>query len=144
MRALFPFLTAFASGELRESIRRAKRNAFFYALIAFFALILVAFALVAGQIYLAGIYGPLNAALIIAGAALVIMVLLFIAMKISAARDRRRARERKRANASLYTTAALTMVPYILKSRATLILGVPLAALAGYFILGGGGKEDDD
>lgn len=143
MRALLPFLTAFASGELHETVRRTKRNAVFYAMIAVLGIIVVIFALVALQIFLAGLYGPLKAALIIAGAALVLIILVFVAMKIVAARDRRRARERRRANASLYTTAALTFIPYVMRSKVTLAVGLPLAALAGYFLLGGRGDRDD-
>jgi len=143
MRALLPLLTAFASGELHETIRRTKRNAVFCGIIAFFALILVAFLLVALQVYLAGLYGALNAALAISGMALIVIVVLFVIMKAVAARDRRLARERQRAHASLYTTAAVTLIPYVFRSKATLLLGVPLAALAGYFLLGGRDNEDD-
>jgi len=143
MRALLPLLTAFASGELHETVRRTKRNAVFYGVIAILGIILVIFALVAAQVWLAGLYGPLDAALMIAGSALVLMILVFVVMKIVAARDRRRARERRRANTSLYTTAALTLVPYVLRSKVTLVVGLPLAALAGYFLFGGRGDRDD-
>ena len=142
MRALLPFLTAFASGELHETVRRTKRNAVFYAMIAVLGIILVIFALVAAQVFLASLYGPLEAALIIAGAALVLIILVFVAMKIVAARDRRRALER-RASTSLYATAALTLIPYVLRSKVTLAVGLPLAALAGYFLLGGRGDPED-
>lgn len=144
MRALLPLLTAFASGELHESVRRAKRNAIFCAVMAFLALIAVAFALVAAQVFLASLYGALDAALIIAGLALAILIIVFVVMKIVAARARRRARERRRANASLYTTAALTLVPYVLRSKTTLIVGVPLAALAGYFLFGSRREDDEE
>lgn len=144
MRGLLPIITAFASGELHEGVRRAKRNAIFYAVVLFFGLIVVAFALVAAQIFLAGLYGALAAALIIAGVALVLLITACVAMRIATARDRRRARERRHTNVSLYTTAALTLIPYMLRSRTTLLLGVPLAAIAGYFLLGGRGGEEDD
>ena len=143
MGKLFPFLTTMISGELAIAIANLKREAVFLSVIAVFGVIAVIFGLVAADIALAGAVGALDAALIIAGSAVAICLLVFIVMKIVVARARRRARIRREAAAG-YATAAAAFLPFLLRSKATLAVGIPLAALAGYLLFPGRSKSDDD
>ena len=143
MRRIFPLITGLVSGEVGMMIGNAKREAIFLAIIAFFALIAISFGLVAADVALAGVFGPLYASLIIAGSALVLCLLVFIAMKIAMARARRQARVRREA-AAAYATAATTFLPFLLRSKSVLAVGIPLAALAGFLLVPGRSRKDDD
>ncbi len=144
MKSILPLLASLASGEIGLAINNAKREAIFLAIIAFFALVAVVFALAAAEVALAAVYGPLYACLIIAGSALVLCVLVLVVMKIAMARARRRARLRREANQAAYTTAAMTFLPFALRSKAALAIGIPLAALAGYLLVPGRNRKGDD
>lgn len=131
------------SGEVGVAIGNAKRQAIFLAVVAFFALVAVSFGLVAADIALAGVFGPLYASLIMAGAALVLCLLVLIVMKIVMARAHRQALKRREA-AAAYATAAATFLPFLLRSKSVLAVGIPLAALAGYLLVPGRSRKDDD
>lgn len=149
MQSLLPLISAFLSGEVGETLRRTKRNAAYGAFIAFFALLAIVFALVAATIALAGRYGALHACLFMAGGAAVMAIVAWIALRIAAARERRRARERAKSNRTLLAAAALTALPMLLRSRPALLISLPLLALGGFSLLSGrgdavAGNDDDD
>ncbi|MGN6548444.1 MAG: phage holin family protein [Pararhizobium sp.] len=144
MRAVFPFLTSLATGEVQDRVQGFKRSLALYAIVALFALITLVFLLVAAYTALMTAYGPIYAALILAGIAFVVCLIFVVAVKIAQARQRRRARERRRASASLYTTAGLTLAPYLLRSKALMAIGLPIAGLAAFLLLRGHGEDDDE
>lgn len=143
MNRLLPLITGVVSGELATMIANAKREAVLLAVIAFFALIAISFGLVAAELALAGVFGPIWSSLIIGGAALFICLIVFIVLKIQTARARRQARERREAAAS-YATAATAFLPFVLRSKAAIAVGIPLAALAGYLLVPGKSQKRDD
>ncbi|TPW26687.1 hypothetical protein [Pararhizobium mangrovi] len=144
MRSLLPLLTSFASGEVGLRIKNAKRQAVMMSIVAFFVLIAVAFGLIALEVYLARIYGNLGACLLIAIVSLVVGLVVLMASKFMQAKARRRALRRRQENNAMFSAAAVSFLPYLLRSRATMLLGVPLAAAIGYMLMGRGGSSNDD
>ena len=140
---LLPFMMGLVSGEVALMLGNAKRQAVFLAIIAFFALIAVSFGLVAVDMALAAVLGALYASLIMAGGALVLCLLVFIIMKIVMARAHRQAAKRREA-ATAYATAAATFMPFLLRSKSVLAVGIPLAALAGFLLVPRRSRRSDD
>lgn len=144
MRALFPLLTSLATGEVQDRVQGLKRSMALYAIIAFLAFVTIVFLLVAAYTALMTAFGPIYAALILAGIAFVVCLFFVVALKIAQARQRRRARERRRANTSLYTTAGLTLAPLLFRSKALMAIGLPAAGLAAFLFLRRRSGEEED
>ena len=137
LKLLAPLLTSLAAGEVGLVVSRAKQSAIFAAIIAVLVTIGAVFLLVAAQISLAEHYGPLYAALIIAGSAFGLAIIAYIAMKIASSSARRRQEERAKVDTStVLTIAALAVAPALLRSRALLLLTVPLVAFGGLSLAG--------
>ena len=137
LKLLTPLLTSLAAGEVGLVVSRAKQSAIFSAIIAILAVIGMVFLLVAADIALAELYGPLCAALIIAGAAFGLALIAYIAMKIAAAAARKRQKEQAKVDVpAVLTIAAIAAAPVVLRSRALLALAVPLVALGGLSLAG--------
>jgi biotin transporter BioY len=98
---LFPILSLLVGTSVHRTVARTKRNGIFVAIAVLFVLTAYALAVVAGAIWLAGIYGPIGAALFLAACALLIAIMVLIAMTFINAREARRARERRQAVESL-------------------------------------------
>lgn len=133
------FLTSLASFlgiEVEELTQRLQQNAVTWAVIGLFAVICLAFLLVAAHLGLAIWVGPIWSALIIAGIALVIAAILFVVYRMNEGAARKRELERRRtaeANA-LMTGAAVTALPVLLKSPLVRNVGIPVgAALAALY-----------
>lgn len=142
-------LAALLGIEVDVLTERIKQNAMVYGLVALFGVICLAFLLVAAHVGLTYWVGPLWAALIIAGAALLVLFVIWLwAGAVERARLRRVA-ERRRATDStaLVTTAAITALPLLIKNPAIRIAAVPLGFLIGYILLSryasGGAKGGD-
>lgn len=136
-------LAALLGIETEALIARAKRNLIGYAAIAFFATITVVFLLVALYIGLTTYVEPIWSALIIAGVALIIAIIILAAIRLGE-RERKRAElERRRSSetSAFATTAALTALPIILKSPLLRTIGIPLAVLAAFALLGKSGRD---
>jgi hypothetical protein len=122
--------------EVEELTERIKQNAGLWGVIGVFAVICLAFLLVAAHLGLTLWVGPIWSALIIAGVALVIAAIFFIVYRVNEGTAHRRALERRRsaeANA-LMTGAAVTALPVLLKSPLVRNVGIPLgAALAALY-----------
>ena len=88
-------------------------------------------------------FGPIIAALIIAGGALVLALAVYLGTQIGEGARRRRIAERRRSSetGAFVTTAALTALPVILKSPTLRTVGIPLAALAAFMLLGRNGSD---
>ena len=67
---LFPILSLLVGTSIHRTVARTKRNGIFVAIAAVLLLTAYTLAVVAGAIWLSGIYGPIGAALFLAAAAL--------------------------------------------------------------------------
>jgi membrane protein DedA with SNARE-associated domain len=132
--------------EIESLVDRFKRDALVNGLIAFCALIAIIFLLIAGYVALAAAMGPLIAALVMAGGALVLTLLIFLISKIGARARKRRELERRRKNeaGAVVTTAAITALPTLIRSPLGKRLGIPLVVLAAYLLFRRPGASDED
>jgi hypothetical protein len=120
---LFPILSLLIGNSVHRTLARTRRNGIFIVLAAVFLLTAYVLAVTAGAIWLAGIYGPVGAALFLAACALLIGIVVLIVMMIMNVQDARRAQERRLAIESL-AAAGISLV----RSQPLLTAGV-LAAL---------------
>ena len=111
-------LAALLGIEVDALIERLKRNATTIAVVAFLALIGVVFLLVAANVALTELVGPLFAPLILAGVAILAAAIVWFSADAAEKRRARRSAERKRSTdtTALITTAALTALPLALKN----------------------------
>ncbi|MER8629386.1 hypothetical protein NKH55_06330 [Mesorhizobium opportunistum] len=147
MGLLASLLSGFASGETLAALRRARTAAIVYALAALAALCGLGFLVGAAYIWAAARYGSLAAALGFGvGFLVVASLVLLIHRLMSGARARREAKRRKTDMKAIGVTAALALLPTLLKGTGGLkrgglkgkgglgiILG-PAVALAAYAI----------
>jgi hypothetical protein len=128
--------------EVETLLERVKGSAVAFAAIGLFSLICVFFLLVALYAWLTDWVGPIWSPLIIAGAALVIALILFGALHIQQAALRRRAEERRREaqETALVAGAALGALPELLRSPLVRNVGLPLALYVGFLLFAGPGK----
>ena len=112
-------LAALLGIEVDALIERLKRNATTIAVVAFLALIGVVFLLVAANVGLTELVGPLFAPLILAVVAIAAAAIIWFSAEAGEKRRTRRAAERKRSTdtSALITTAALTALPFALKRQ---------------------------
>jgi hypothetical protein len=124
--------------EVDELLEHFKRNAMAWSAVALFALIALAFVLVALNAWFTLIWGPIVAPLVIAAGALVIALGLYAAIAISDNIAKKHAAQRRNAaeKTALVTTAALTALPLVLKSDLMKKVGIPIGgALAAAYLL---------
>jgi len=146
MGMLASLLSGLASGETVAAVRRARTAAIVYALAALAALCGLGFLVGAGYIWAAARYGSLAAALGFGIGFLVIAgLVLLIHRMMSGARARREARRRNADMKAIGITAALAVLPTLLKGKGGLgiVLG-PAVALAAYAIYRENTKPGDD
>ncbi len=120
-------------------LRQLRENAVAFAAIGVFAMIGVAFLLVAANTALTWYVGPLWAPLIIAAAAFVVALALFATEKMRKRSLRRRAAEAavEAEGTALVASAALSLLPDLLSSPAVRNIGLPIALYAGFLLLSG-------
>lgn len=136
MGTLASLISALASGEAIAAMRRARTAAVVYGLAAVAALCGLGFLLGAAYIWAADRYGPMAACLGFAAGFLVLAGLILIIHQLAAGtRARRRARRRNADLKALGITAALALLPSLLKRKGgkELVLG-PIIALVAYAI----------
>jgi len=128
--------------EVETLLERVKGSAVAFAAIGLFSLICVFFLLFALYAWLTDWVGPIWSPLIIAGAALVMALILFGALHIQQAALRRRAEERRREaqETALVAGAALGALPELLRSPLVRNVGLPLALYVGFLLFAGPGK----
>ncbi|MBY5840013.1 hypothetical protein J3P71_19780 [Rhizobium leguminosarum] len=132
---LLPILSLLTGASVHRTVARAKRNGIFVALAVLFLLTAYALAVTAGAIWLAGIYGPVGAALFLAACALLIAIIALVAMSIINAREAHRARERRAALESLATVGL-----GLIRAQPLLTAGVLAAIVAANLV---GSKRED-
>jgi hypothetical protein len=143
---LASLISGLASGETVAAVRRARTAAIVYALAALAALCGLGFLVGAAYIWVAGRYGPVAACIGFGVGFLAIAGLILLIHQLSAgARARRRARRRNADMKAIGITAALAVLPMLLKGKGGLgtILG-PAIALAAYAIYRENVKPDTD
>jgi hypothetical protein len=148
MHFLLP-LASILGIEADELIGRIRKNAIAWAAVALFALIGLAFVLVAIANAATLAWGPIVGPLVIALAAIVIAIAIWAVMAIVEGIAKRRAAEKRHAQekTALVTTAALTALPLVLQSSLMRKVGIPVGgALAAAFLLSkpGGHRAGDD
>lgn len=124
--------------EVDELLEHFKKNAMAWSAVALFALIALAFGLVALNAWFTLMWGPIVAPLIIAAGALVIALAVYAVIAITDGIAERRAAERRNSaeKTALVTTAALTALPLVLKSDLMKKVGIPIGgALAAAYLL---------
>lgn len=145
MGLLVSLISGFASGETAAAMRRARTAAIIYVLAMLAALCGLGFLVGAAYIWVAARYGSLAAALGFGAGFLIIAgLILLIHQLMSGARARREARRRNADMKMIGITAALAVLPALLKGKAGLglILG-PAAALVAYAIYRENVRPDD-
>jgi len=136
--------------EVDELLDHLKKNAMAFSALALFALVGLVFLLVALNAYLSLVWGPVVAPLVIGVVALVIAAAIWLTIAIIDSIARKRAAERRNAaeKTALVTTAALTALPFVLKSDIMKKVGIPIGgALAAAYLLAkptGAHHETDD
>ncbi len=91
---LFPLLSLLVGTSVHRTVARTKRNGIFVAIAVVLLLTAYTLAVVAGAIWLSGIYGPIGAALFLAACALLIAIVVLVIMMVINAQEARRAAER--------------------------------------------------
>ncbi len=137
MQFLLP-LASILGIEVDELLDRLKKNAIAWSAVALFALIGIAFVLVAVNNAATLAWGPIVGPLVVALVAIVVAVGIWIIMAVIEGIARRKALERRHAQekTALVTTAALTALPLVLQSPLMRKVGIPIGgALAAAFLL---------
>ncbi|AMY02609.1 hypothetical protein AB0V79_30585 [Mesorhizobium ciceri] len=145
MGMLATLISGLASGETVAAVHRARTAAIVYVIAIAAALCGLGFLVGAAYIWTAMRYGSLAAALGFGAGFLVLAGLILLIYRISAgSRARRRAQRRNADMKAIGVTAALAVLPSLLKGKGGLgaILG-PAVALAAYAIYRENVKSDD-
>lgn len=149
MQFLLP-LASILGIEVDELIDRVKKNAIAWSAVALFALVGLAFILVAIANAATLTWGPIVGPLVIALGAIIIALGIWITMAVIEGIAKRKALEKRHAQekTALVTTAALTALPIVLQSPLMRKVGIPVGgALAAAFLLSksnGHHHADDD
>ena len=143
------FMTPLASlvgTEVEHITSRIKRTVIVNTTIAILGATAVVFLIAAGFMALAAEVGGIYAALICAGAFVLLALIVYLgAMIIEARRKRVIARRRRSSDTSAFlTTATLTALPVLLRSPLVRTLGLPAAAIAAVWMISNGGDQDAD
>ena len=131
--------------EVEGLASKARSAALVWGLIALFSAIATGFLIAAGYMALADSVGPIIAALILAGAFLVLALAVYLGSLIGRSHRQRELAERRRSKetSAFLTTAAITALPLLTKSPALLRLGLPAAAIAAIALLRDNEADDE-
>jgi hypothetical protein len=129
--------------EIDVLLKQFRENALAIAAIGVFTAIGLVFLLIAANTALTWYVGPLWAPLIIAGAAFVLAIAVWIADTVRKRSLRRRVAEVERASEAqaLVASAAISALPALLSSSAIRSVGLPLALYAGFLLFSGRHKS---
>lgn len=122
--------------EIEAITDRVKTLVIVNAVIGVFGVIGVVFLLIAGFLALSDVYGSIYAALIFGGVFIVLALAVFLGAKIGEGKRHRQVVERKKSHDTnaLITTAALSVLPVLLRSPTVRAVGIPAAAVAAFFL----------
>lgn len=141
MNMLAP-LAALLGIEVETLVERLRNTVIVNAVIVILGLVGLGFLIAAGYIAIAVQLGALVAALILGGVFLLLALAVYLGSRIGEGKRRREVAQKRRSSetGAFVTTAALTALPVLLKSPLLRTLGLPAAAVAGYFLL----RDRDD
>jgi heme/copper-type cytochrome/quinol oxidase subunit 2 len=137
---LFATVARVAEARVRNIGRRAAVRAGLIGGCILAALVCLGFVLAAGTVALAEQVGLLNALAIMAGGALLIVLILLGALELESRRHRRYAARRADLDRQLYRAAALSAIPTRAPSRP--VIGLGLVALGALLVLARRGERD--
>jgi hypothetical protein len=139
-------LAALLGLEVEGMTARAKSAILVYGLIGLFVMVAAGFLLAAGYMALADSVGAIYAALILAGVFLVLALAVYLGSMIGRGKRQRELAEKRRASetSALITTAAITALPMVFRSRFLLRIGLPAAAIAAFALLRDNNDDRDD
>lgn len=122
--------------EIEAITDRVKTLIIVNAVIGIFGVIGVVFLLIAGFLALSDVYGSIYAALIFGGVFVVLAIAVFLGAKIGEGKRHRQVVERKKSydTNAFITTAALSVLPVLLRSPTVRAVGIPAAAVAAFFL----------
>lgn len=122
--------------EIEAITDRVKTLIIVNAVIGIFGVIGVVFLLIAGFLALSDVYGSIYAALIFGGVFVVLAIAVFLGAKIGEGKRHRQVVERKKSHDTnaFITTAALSVLPVLLRSPTVRAVGIPAAAVAAFFL----------
>ncbi|HWA18820.1 MAG TPA: hypothetical protein VG757_07460 [Devosia sp.] len=138
MLALIAPLASLLGIEVGALVERYRREAIVWGIVGGFLGIGAVFLLVAANAALSFSFGPVVAPLLLAGAAILIALAVYLGARIRANASARAEAERKRGaeTTALVTSAAITAVPILVKSPLFKKVGLPLGgALAAAYLL---------
>jgi len=129
-------IASIVAGETADIIGRTKRSAIAYAIAGILVLFGIMFGLIALYVWVAGHFGPILAALGIAGVFIVFAILVVVIHSTTARRQAREASKRRSVDAkAIATTAAVAALPALLARRGSAVaLIVPVLGMVGYLI----------
>lgn len=133
MPRLFATVARVAETRLRNIGRRAALRGSLMAGCVAAALVCVGFALAAATVALADRVGTINALAIMAGGALLVVLILLAVLALEARQHRKLAARRAALDQQMFRAAALSMIPSRAPSRPTVGLG--LVALGALLVL---------
>jgi hypothetical protein len=122
-----------AEARLRDAGRRIGIRAVLIAAAALAGLMAAGFVIGAATVALAARLGTIEALLVMAGVALVIMIALLIVISAQARRDREQAALRAELDSRLLRAAAVSMIPTRVPSRP--VLGLALVAVGALLVM---------
>jgi hypothetical protein len=146
MGTLASLIAGLASGETVAAVRRARLAVIAYALASVAALCGLAFLVGAGYIWVARLYGFVTAAVCFGAGFLVLSGLIVLIFKLGAgSRRERQVKRRKTDMTAVGVTAALAVLPTLLRGKGGLgALLMPAIAAAAYAIYRENAKTDGD
>ncbi len=123
---LAPLLASVAAVDVAQFLGRLRRNALMYALVLLFSLTAYFALVAAGAVLMAERMGAIGALLVIAGAAAFLALVILLAMRLAARAEEKRKQEAVASGGgrALMATAALSVLPIVVKSRSLGILAV--------------------
>ena len=147
MKLLVP-LASLLGLEVDALVKRLREDALLVGVLALLGAITLVFALVAVHAALLPRLGPIWAPTAIAGASLLLALIVYAVARLSRGSRRRRVEEKRHASEAraLVTTAAITAAPMLLKSPLIRKVGLPIggAIAALYFLSRNNGSDDGD
>ena len=139
---LFGQITRFAEARLRQTGRRLGFRVVLAAVAALAFVVFLFFALVALTLWMARSIGLQDALLVVAGAALLIVVGILVALALESRKHRRLAAQREAFDRQLIRAATLAAMPSRMPSRP--VAGLGLVALGALLVLAGRRRDNRD
>lgn len=132
---LATLIASMASGEIMDSMRRAKSAAVAYFMAAIAILIGLGFLIAAAFSWIADIYGTVYTALGFGGAFILLAIIIIIAHRVTERGQKQLAKQRRSHDVkAMAQTAAMVVVPALIARGGVGSLAAPVLALLGYGI----------